>query len=121
MGEAAANENVEQVQHEILEAPIFVYNFQVEDYHTYYVTDSGVLVHNMCYEPIRKNDMRAVINLGEAEAPRAHIFKKQENIGRIFRDGEMDKSLKNNRNAIRFLSDHYEKIMELIDKFYGKH
>lgn len=48
MGEAAANENAEQIQHEILEAPIFVYNFQVEDYHTYYVTDSGVLVHNSC-------------------------------------------------------------------------
>ena len=38
---------VEQVQHEILEAPITVYNFQVEDYHTYYVA-SGVLVHNRC-------------------------------------------------------------------------
>jgi hypothetical protein len=48
MGEAAANENVEQIQHEILESPILVYNFQVEDYHTYYVTDSGVLVHNLC-------------------------------------------------------------------------
>ena len=39
---------VEKVQHEILEAPITVYNFQVEDYHTYYVTDTGVLVHNIC-------------------------------------------------------------------------
>lgn len=39
---------VEKVQHEILEAPVAVYNFQVEDYHTYYVTNLGVLVHNMC-------------------------------------------------------------------------
>ena len=39
---------VEKVQHEILEAPIEVYNFQVEDYHTYYVTNAGVLVHNSC-------------------------------------------------------------------------
>ena len=39
---------VEQVQHEILEAPITVYNFQVADYHTYYVSSNGVLVHNMC-------------------------------------------------------------------------
>ena len=39
---------VEKVQHEILEAPITVYNFQVEDYHTYYVADNGVLVHNSC-------------------------------------------------------------------------
>lgn len=28
---------VEKVQHEILEAPVTVYNFHVEDYHTYYV------------------------------------------------------------------------------------
>ncbi|MDD6296585.1 MAG: polymorphic toxin-type HINT domain-containing protein, partial [Firmicutes bacterium] len=28
---------VEQVQHELLESPVKVYNFQVEDYHTYYV------------------------------------------------------------------------------------
>ena len=38
---------VEKVQHEILEAPVTVYNFQVEDYHTYFVA-SGVLVHNSC-------------------------------------------------------------------------
>ena len=40
---------VEQVQHELLEAPITVYNFEVEDFHTYYVGDTdGVLVHNTC-------------------------------------------------------------------------
>ena len=39
---------VEKVQHEILETPVTVYNFQVEDYHTYYVSDAGVLVHNNC-------------------------------------------------------------------------
>ena len=39
---------VEQVQHEILEEPVKVYNFSVADCHTYYVTDSGVLVYNAC-------------------------------------------------------------------------
>ena len=40
---------VEQVQHEILETPIKVYNFEVEDFHTYFVGDGdGVLVHNEC-------------------------------------------------------------------------
>ena len=39
---------VEKVQHEILEAPVTVYNFQVEDYHTYFVSESSVLVHNAC-------------------------------------------------------------------------
>ena len=31
-----------------LEKEITVYNFEVEDYHTYYVTESNVLCHNMC-------------------------------------------------------------------------
>ena len=38
---------VEKIQHEILESPVTVYNFNVSDYHTYYVT-GGVLVHNAC-------------------------------------------------------------------------
>ena len=37
---------VEKVQHELLESPVQVYNFQVEDYHTYYVAESGVLVQD---------------------------------------------------------------------------
>ena len=40
---------VEKVQHELLEKPVKVYNFEVEDFHTYYVgTNLQVLVHNMC-------------------------------------------------------------------------
>ena len=39
---------VEQVQHEILEAPVKVYNFEVQDFHTYYVGKNSVLVHNRC-------------------------------------------------------------------------
>ena len=39
---------VEWVQHEIFESPIKVYNFEVQDFHTYFVGESGVLVHNMC-------------------------------------------------------------------------
>ena len=31
-----------------LENPVTVYNFAVEDCHTYFVSENGVLVHNMC-------------------------------------------------------------------------
>ena len=31
-----------------LEEPVTVYNFEVEDYHTYYVSGQKALVHNMC-------------------------------------------------------------------------
>ncbi|MBR1863219.1 MAG: hypothetical protein IJ806_03935 [Ruminococcus sp.] len=37
---------VEWIEHEILEEPLFVYNFEVEDFHTYFVGSCGILVHN---------------------------------------------------------------------------
>jgi hypothetical protein len=40
---------VEQVQHEILEKPVWVYNFEVASDHTYFVGENGVGVHNNCY------------------------------------------------------------------------
>ena len=39
---------VEKIQHEILETPITVYNFEVADFHTYYVGKDSILVHNVC-------------------------------------------------------------------------
>ena len=112
---------VEKVQHELLKSPVKVYNFQVEGYHTYYVADTGVLVHNRCdYKPLREGDMRAVINPGELEAPHAHIFQKSQYIGRIFSNGSMDTSLAGNRNGMRFVKEHYDDIMILIGDFYGK-
>lgn len=47
---------VEKIQHELLEHPIFVYNFEVEDFHTYYVTSKNVLVHNNCV--VKENGVR---------------------------------------------------------------
>ena len=37
---------VEKVKHESLNKPVTVYNFEVEDFHTYYVGESSILVHN---------------------------------------------------------------------------
>ena len=39
---------LELVQHEILETPVTTYNFEVADFHTYYVGTYNVLVHNKC-------------------------------------------------------------------------
>lgn len=52
---------VEKVQHELLESPVKVYNFQVEDYHTYYVA-TGVLVHNKCSNRF-DDDQQALLEL----------------------------------------------------------
>ena len=42
---------VEKIEHELLEKSVKVYNFEVEDFHTYFVGENGVLVHNMCTTP----------------------------------------------------------------------
>lgn len=49
---------IEQVQHEILEAPVTVYNFEVEEFHTYYVTGSAILVHNECRGKLKENMLK---------------------------------------------------------------
>ena len=66
---------VEKVQHEILEAPIAVYNFQVADYHTYYVSGTGVLVHNACSKPTAPKEVgKRYIDTNNIDA---HAFKQQ--------------------------------------------
>ena len=46
---SAQAEVLEQVQHEILEAPVATYNFEVEGFHTYYVGENDIFVHNKCF------------------------------------------------------------------------
>ena len=41
---------VENFDVELTDKPVTVYNFQVEDYHTYHVSGLGVLVHNASNE-----------------------------------------------------------------------
>ena len=49
-----SNVSVESVEIRHLDAPVLVYNFTVEDNHTYFVGDSGVWVHNAkCKETTR--------------------------------------------------------------------
>ena len=49
---------IEEIQAERLSAPETTYNFEVADYHTYYVSDSKVLVHNACVARERRKAVR---------------------------------------------------------------
>ena len=119
-------ERVIEVYSEELEEVENVYNLNVLGYHTYVVGYGLLVVHNQnCsnqknQHQIRDNDYRATINPGETERPHAHIFKKDTNVGRVFKDGKMDKSLSKNRSAMKFVKKHYEEIIKLIGAFYGK-
>ena len=39
---------IEEIQLESLDVPVCVFNLQISDSHTYYVTELGILVHNKC-------------------------------------------------------------------------
>ena len=71
---------VEQVQHEILESPIKVYNFEVQDNHTYYVggddDDSAVLVHNKCNGNWSTGGMKSA-----SDNARKHFAKHKYEVG----------------------------------------
>ena len=63
---------VEQIYHEFLETPTTVYNFQVDDNHTYFVGCAGILVHNACRpsSPVKVSD-KALKGVD------AHAFKRE--------------------------------------------
>ena len=67
---------------EQLDEPVIVYNFEVKDFHTYYVTDTGVLVHNddKCNLNIISENMEERVPNDEIEPPtergRAPISKE---------------------------------------------
>lgn len=76
---------VEKVQHELLESPVKVYNFQVEKYHTYFISNIYVLVHNDCPQRLvagTKDGWNARVSDGGKDdhaPPHAHIFYKKRN------------------------------------------
>ncbi|MFD2503154.1 polymorphic toxin-type HINT domain-containing protein [Paenibacillus septentrionalis] len=46
-----SNLTIDSVEFVLLDEPVMVYNFTVADYHTYYVTDLGIWVHNTwCFD-----------------------------------------------------------------------
>lgn len=77
---------VERIQHEILETPVKVYNFNVDGNHNYYVTESinstiedSILVHNVCQKhhvitrKIRR-EMKNNPNLSDINRNKSSIF-----------------------------------------------
>ena len=63
------NAAVEKVWVEVLDEAVAVYNFEVADYHTYFVSEMEVLVHNRC-----GGSGKAFINGKAGEAELAKLF-----------------------------------------------
>ena len=72
-GTAARIESSETRQ---LDRPVKVYDFEVEDYHTYYVSEQKVLVHNTC---ARNKNNDTVINKEKSLFLPEEYYKKIDN------------------------------------------
>ena len=58
---------------EKLDRPIFVYNLDIEDFHSYFVAD-GVLVHNRCV--VKENDVKIEYYPGDHDPLHFHVYGK---------------------------------------------
>lgn len=109
---------VEKVQHELLESPVKVYNFQVADYHTYYVADSGILVHNKC-RPTSQNQMQKQVEQGNApngvdRVDPAHVPGQQPHVH--FSDGtslSMDGTIHDKHRGIPNITNAIAKWLDV--------
>ena len=101
-----------------LDDPVEVFNFEVEDCHTYFVGEQVVLVHNKCVA--KDGDYKAIVNeLNETEAPHAHILKNGFRIAKVDINGNIIKG-SNNKGVVHFVSKYRKIIVNGIKKYYPK-
>ena len=74
---------IEEITVEQLATIETTYNFEVEDYHTYYVSDSKVLVHNTC----AKIDGKATIH-GKAHGSAEHQARIMQEVEKMQASGK---------------------------------
>lgn len=108
---------VELVQHEILESPVTVYNFEVAEFHTYYVGDSAVLVHNVC-----KPTSPVKVSENALKKIDVHAFKQEfvkKNVSRwdVFKDTAHDSILWLGNKAQNVWHETGMYLDDLIDIF----
>ena len=115
---------LEKTQHEILEAPITVYNFEVEDYHTYYVGTDGVLVHNDCKQQLvagSRDSYSARVSVGGEQrhlnSPHAHVFYKNNKIASVNSKGKIIVG-KLDKAGRQFVKKNMNKIAKGIERWW---
>ena len=67
---------IDSIEVELLESPETTYNFEVEDFHTYFVSDSNVLVHNSCTKDYKRLDEKKFMKDNNMDSEQFHKFKK---------------------------------------------
>ena len=99
--------------------PVTTYNIEVEDYHTYYVTQSDILCHNICVA--KDGPYRADVKVGgdpNHSLGHAHIYDGTNNIASVSKDGNVLAG-KLKGGAKKFVEKYIDEIAKGIDKFYN--
>ena len=111
---------VDKVVHEFVDEPVSVYNFQVKDYHTYFVSSSAVLVHNKCVA--RDGTYRADVRVGgdpNHAVGHAHIWEGSDEIASIDVNGNVLAG-ELSRGAKKFVQKYLPQIADGIIEYYYK-
>ncbi len=89
---------VTDIRYEYLDVPVTVYNFEVADWHTYYVSDEDVLVHNVCHTEVSRKQALTQIKRDLGIAKNQHpvsqkmVTLRDKNKNPIVRNGKIVKS-----------------------------
>ena len=113
------------------ETPVTVYNFEVADFHTYFVGDDSLLVHNMCAKSGGMNNLRVLkervikgykisMDLEKGGSGLNNIHLKVNNVKYFYQNGEfisstgrrLPKSLRNNRT----IRNAVDKALDAIER-----
>ena len=109
---------IEAIEVEKLAVPQTTYNFEVAESHTYYVSNSKVLVHNKCVA--EDGDYKAIVNENnETEAPHAHILKNGRRVSKVDSGASIVKGSQE-KGVLHFISKHKKEIIKGIKEFYPR-
>lgn len=102
---------VEKVKHESLNKPVTVYNFEVEDFHTYYVGENSILVHNKgCgLNKLNNSYIKEILKLD------AHSIK-QEYLGKTAKISLYDLAVDKKTGIIYIIDNAGKIVMDTIYK-----
>ena len=99
---------VEKINVELTDKPVKVYNFQVEDYHTYFVGNCKIWVHN--------NDCVKKVESGEIEL---ETKKQKGNYGEMKMDEHYDsKGFEKMHNGVESLDDKIHHGLQCDQMFF---
>ena len=108
---------IEKIEVEKLETAETTYNFEVADFHTYYVSEKSILVHNMCQENTKEFKMA---NRGQSSTGRRVPYNLKE---KLAMEQAISSPMSGEKLSIRLLDSRWSSAegwikMQQVFEFY---